>query len=298
MSLQAFMSSNLSKHGDGFIEIARLIAGENPPQWLARHLQRWSSSVMLDGNVHAKLPGKAEARTRLKKLRDTAESVGRELHDDAVVTLLLTGEFGPLPDNVGLDAVLAEIRRRADVASDRLDLLGTGLDERLEDLRDGIKLIAREFRDSELSQFLKAEPIIDPSATTKQLGALLEEIRRQADGALLSPYLANEVGQTKAGRSRALPPGASSPRAFCAAIILEAWAHFHDGGYPPASNHRPLAKAADKYWLACGGMTKGGWGNNKLLAWRPYFEEASEPSLAEIRIELRRHMKLSSAYND
>jgi hypothetical protein len=95
MSLQAFMSSN-SKDGDGFMETARLVAGESPPSWLAKHLQRWSSSVMLDGNVHAKQFGKAEARARLQKLSEAAESVGRELHDTVVVTPLLAGDFGPL----------------------------------------------------------------------------------------------------------------------------------------------------------------------------------------------------------
>jgi hypothetical protein len=298
MSLQAFMSSHSSKDGGGFMETARRIAGENPPRWLAKHLQGWSSSVLLDGNVHAKQFGRAEARARLKKLSEAAESVGRELHDSVVVTPLLADEFGPLPNNAGVDTVLQEIRRRVDVASSRLDLLGTGLDERLEGLSDGIKLIARELQDPELSGFLRAEESIGPPAPTKVLGALLKEIRRQADAALLSPYLANEAGKTKAGRGRALPPMASTPRAFCAAVILEAWAHFHDGEYPRASNHLGLAAAAEEYWRACGGTADGTWGDNKLLAWRPYFEEASEDSLTGIRKELRRHMIESSVHKD
>jgi hypothetical protein len=66
MSLQAFMSSHSSKDGEGFMETARRIAGERPPRWLAKHLQGWSSSVMLDGNVHAKQLGRAEARASSK----------------------------------------------------------------------------------------------------------------------------------------------------------------------------------------------------------------------------------------
>jgi hypothetical protein len=293
MSLQAFMASSSSKNGDGFSEIARLIAGEDPPRWLARHLQNWSSSVMLDGMVHARQLGKAEARARLKALSEAAELVGRELQDPVVFELLLAEEFGHMPNRAGIDSVLDEIRRRADETSSRLNLLGTGLDERLEDLGDATKLVAREFRDPALSEFLKAEQKIGPPSPTIELGALLKEIRRQADAALLSPYLANEAGKTKAGASRALPPMASTPRAFCAAVILEAWAHFHNGEYASASNEE-LAAAAEEYWRTCGGMADGGWGNNKLLAWRPYFEEASEPSLASIRKELRRHITESS----
>jgi hypothetical protein len=298
MSLAAFMSANLSKDGNGFVETARRIAGEIPPPWLAKHFQRWSSSVMLDGQVHAKQLGKAEARARLTALSEATALVARELHDSVVAALLLADEFGPMPNLAGIDAVLVEIRRRADIASSRLNLLGTGLDEKLERLSDGAKLVAREIRDSALSEILEAEQIIGPPAPTIELSALLKKIGRQADAALLAPYLATETGKTKAGRGRALPPHASSPRAFCAAIILEAWAHFHDGEYPSGSNHRPLAKAAVEYWRACGGTAEGGWGNDKLLAWRPYFQEASEPPLDGIRTELRRHMKLSAEFND
>jgi hypothetical protein len=211
MSLQAFVSSSSSTNGDGFIETARLIAGEDPPRWLAEHLQRWSSSVMLDGMVHAKQPGKAEARARLQKVGEAAEFVGRELDDPIVADCLLADEYGPLPDGAATDIVLHDVRRRAETASARIDLLGTGLDERLERLSDGLNLIARELRDPELSQFLKAEQIIGPPALTKELGAFLEESRRQADAALLSPYLANESGKTKAGRGRACLRGQAHP---------------------------------------------------------------------------------------
>jgi hypothetical protein len=297
MSLPAFQASHSSKDGDGFVKTAEKIAGENPPRWLAKHLQRWSSSVMLDGNVHAKQFGKAEARTRLRKLSEAADLVGRELQDTVVAAPLLAEEFGPLPDKAGVETVLKEIGRRADDASSRLDLLGTGLDERLELLSDGLRLIARELQDPELSEFLRSEQIIGPQAPTKELDAFLKEIHRQANAALLSPYLANETGNTKAGRSRALPPMASTPRAFCAAIILEAWAHFHDGEYPRASNHPPLWEAADAYWGACGGETGGGWLNGQLTAWRPYFKAAVKDSLAAVRREIRRHMIEPSVKN-
>jgi hypothetical protein len=296
--MPAFISSNSSNDGDGFMETARLIAGENPPRWFVKHLQRWSGSVFLDGNVHAKLPGKAEVLARLRKLSEAVELAERELHDPDVIGHLLAEEFGPLPDNAGLDATLREIGRRADVSSSLPKLLGTGLDERLGFLSDGLMLIARELQDPELSEFLKAEQIIGPPAPTRKLDAELKEIKRQAEAALLSPYLVTEARQAKAGRARALPPMESSTRALCAAVVLEAWAHFHDGEYPVASNHLRLWAAAGEYWRACGGVIKGGWLNGRPSAWAPYFKEASEDSLAGIREELRRHMKLSSVYND
>jgi hypothetical protein len=296
MSVENFIAANDSRDGEAFIEVAQLIAGESPPVWLASHLLRWSACVMLDGAVQSKQLGKAEARVRLQNLGRAAESIERELHDPAIETHLLAAEFGPMPNNAAIDTALKEIRRRADAASSRLDLLGTGSDARLEDLSDGAKLVARELQDPELSEFLKAEQI-GPLQTNVELGTLLKQIGRQANAALSSPHLATSAGKTKAGRSRAFPPKASSPRSFCAAVILEAWAHFHNGEYPPPSNPE-LAAAAERYWYLCGGITKkGGWGATRLTAWRPYFEEASEPSLADIRKELRRHVIESSFHN-
>jgi hypothetical protein len=296
MSLPVFMSSHSSKDGGGFMETARLIAGENPPRWLAKHLQRWSSSVMLDGNVHAKQLGKAEAQARLQKLSKAADLVQREVHDPAIFELLVASEFGPMPNNAGIDTVLEEIRRRADVASSRLNLLATGVDERLGNLSDGAKLVAREIRDSALSEFLEAEELIGPQPSTTELSALLKEIVRKADTARLSPDLSNKAGDTKAGAGRAFRTDASRPRTHCAAVVLEAWAHFHGGEYPRGSNHPRLWKAAVEYWRACGGTKR--WGYGEPLLWRPYFEEAARSSMEETRIELRRHMRFSSLDND
>jgi hypothetical protein len=296
MSLQTFMSAHSSKDGDGFIEVARLITGE-PPRWLAKHLQRWSSSVMLNGAVHSIQPGRAEARLRLRKLSEAAELIERELQDPILDPILEDRKFGPLPVNTSMDAVLREIYRRAELSSSRLDLLATGLDERLELLCDSAKLITRELHDSAISDFLRAEQR-EPTPENIPFGKAILEIKRQAESALLSDYLATRKGKTKAGRSRALPPKAGSPRAFCAAVILEAWAHFHDGDYPGAANPH-LAAAAEEYWRACGGTTEP-WlkdpSNKKTLAaWRPYFAEALASSSEKIRKELRRHLRANAA---
>jgi hypothetical protein len=196
MSLENFMSSHSSKNGAGFIETARLIAGENPARWLVKHLRDWSPCVMLDGNVHARQPGKAEARGRLKKLINAIETIDREIRDAVVLELLLAREFGPLPTSTSMDAVLREIHRRAELASSRLNLLATGLDERLEQLSDCAKLVARELQDSAVSEFLQAEQRGSPPENV-EFGTALIEIKRQAESALLSDYLATKAGKRK-----------------------------------------------------------------------------------------------------
>jgi hypothetical protein len=172
MSLQVFMSSNSSKDGEGFMETARLIAGENPPRWLTKHLKRSSASVFVHGNVHAKQLGRAEARSRLLKLSAATDLVQREVYDPVIFEILVTEEFGPMPDNAGIDTILEEIRRRADIASSRPNLLDTELDDRLGYLSVNAKLIAREIRDPALSEFLWAEEITGPQPLTTGLDAL------------------------------------------------------------------------------------------------------------------------------
>jgi hypothetical protein len=91
ISLETFVAAHESKDGSGFVEAARLIAGQNPPRWLAKYLRNWSPSVMLDAAVHMKQPGRAEVIERLKALTGAAELVEREIHDPVVVKYLLRG---------------------------------------------------------------------------------------------------------------------------------------------------------------------------------------------------------------
>jgi hypothetical protein len=224
MSMQAYTASHSSKHGDGFMESARLIAGENPPRWLAQHLREWSPSIMIDAAVHARQPRRAEMRARLKRVMASAELLQRELQDAALAEFLQTDDLGPIPNLTSLVVALQDIQRRASVA-------------------------------------------------------------------FSSTSLATKSGKTKSGAGRALPPNASSPAAFCAAVVLEAWAYFHHGEHPAASNLE-LAAAANEYWRACGG-NRLGWGDTRLTGWRPDFEEALKPPLMAIRKELQRHMLLS-----
>jgi hypothetical protein len=183
---------------------------------------------MLDAGVHAKQPGRAEVRRRLKTVLASAELLSRELEEAAITEFLQTDDLGPIPNLTSLIVALQDIQRRAHIA-------------------------------------------------------------------FSSASLTAKSGKTKSGAGRALPPNASSPAAFCAAVVLEGWAHFHDGEYPAASNLE-LAAAADEYWRACGGV-RVGWGKSRLTGWRPDFEEALEPPLMALRKELQRHLLLSEMHD-
>ncbi len=294
LSLGSFMASNSSKRGDGFIECARLIAGENPSRGLVKYLRDWSSSVMLDIAVQSRQPSKAEVYARLKKLIANVEAALQELRDPAVVAFLNFADLEPIP------IPAAGMEQRLQRWSVRITLLGSippagglELSIKLFKLVEGIELIRRELEQPALTEFLEID---DPGPLpTASLVSALKEIAGRAQYALSSPCLVDKTGHAKSGSGRALPPMGSSPRAFCAAVIIEAWTHAHDGNCPAPSNEG-LAKAANEYWQACGGVAEG-WGDTRLKSWRPYFRQAATPPLAKIRKELRRYILLTVEFD-
>ena len=128
--------------------------------------------------------------------------------------------------------------------------------------------LEREFHfeiDKEFAGFRRALPLI----------------AARAHKAARSPALSKQSGKTRRGRGKALLPGTYNPKIFCALVIAEAWKFIH-GKYPTPVN-RTAANAAEDYWQASGGSTDG-W-NDRLGAWRPYFQNARGPQVAVERAE-------------
>src|SRR5450631_3668819 len=106
---------------------------------------------------------------------------------------------------------------------------------------------------------------------------MLPDLAGRAERAMASSVLSTEGGKTRPGRRKSLPPGASSAKLFCAALVAEAWKNFH-GDDPPPRN-RDAASAAHTLWRAVGGETKG-WGTDPLNRWRYYFQRVQGPPMA------------------
>jgi hypothetical protein len=162
----------------------------------------------------------------------------------------------------------------------------TAMKKRLAEVAAAASLLRDALNDTPTREFLE----IMPGGRIEYHGLLdriLPDLAERAERASASSALSAQDGTTKAGRTRAMPPGALSAKVFCAALIAETWAYFHSGD-PPPRNQR-AARAADALWRGSGGETTG-WGSDPLKSWRPYFEQARQPSLTEIRKEMRRHL--------
>ena len=98
-------------------EIARLIAGDDAPAWLADHLRRWGPSVFLDRAVEKRQPSRSEMRQCLVKIKDAASLLQRALAEASIREFLEAPPLKPI-DNIGaLDRSLTDLADRAGRAS-------------------------------------------------------------------------------------------------------------------------------------------------------------------------------------
>jgi hypothetical protein len=109
-------------------------------------------------------------------------------------------------------------------------------------------------------------------------------------------------GGAKPGRGKAMPPDATTPYVYCAAMIAEAW-HFLHEGYPAAAN-QVAAAAADVLWnlskiphgVDADNDERSRWGIDKLNGWRPHFIAAlaQKPVMGNHHDRYVRHMKIAA----
>jgi len=157
--------------------------------------------------------------------------------------------------------------------------------KRLAEVRDAALLLRDALNDTPIREFLEIAPL-GPIEFRGVFDQMVQELAGRAERAMASTLLSTETGKTKAGRTRAMPPDASSAKLFCAALVAEAWAYFYHSDPPP--RNQDAAREADAYWRAAGGETNS-W-TVPLNGWRPYFQQVQEPSVATVRREFRRHL--------
>lgn len=130
---------------------------------------------------------------------------------------------------------------------------------------------------------------LEGNVRIENLGDLEHTLRiigERAASAAVSPRISTSGTTAKKGQGKALPAKALHPKVFCALIISETWKFLH-GKYPGSRNPKAAA-AADAYWRASGGSTRG-WGRTRLSGWRPHFEKVESAAAEKMRNEVRRH---------
>ena len=155
---------------------------------------------------------------------------------------------------------------------------------RMKEIQDAATVLLDMLGDAPTKEFLEVEGRLQ----IENVGGLEHVLKGISGGAKIATesLVSQATGATKPGRGKALPRSAISPKAFCALIVAEAWAHLH-GDYPAPRNQRAAA-AAQALWQSVGGTTSS-WGSEPLTGWSYYFTEARSEAAESLRKETRRH---------
>jgi hypothetical protein len=71
----------MSSDPPSFVDVARLIARDNPPTWLPELLRRLGLELKRDRELHESLPSKADLRRKLTVAKEAAEHITSLLND-------------------------------------------------------------------------------------------------------------------------------------------------------------------------------------------------------------------------
>jgi hypothetical protein len=159
---------------------------------------------------------------------------------------------------------------------------------RLGKIGEAALLLCRELGQPAIREFLEVPPAV-PIENMGLLDKGLRDLAGRANRASKATSLVNKAGKSKAGRSRAAPPGAISAQTYCALLIAETWKYFR--GRDPAPRNKQAAKAADAYWRAAG-CERITWGEDPLNAWRYHFGKArTAEAIGGICADHSRHLE-------
>jgi hypothetical protein len=196
------------EEADSFDKVARLVAGGDPPKWLARHFKNYAASLGLHRRVVMRQPTRSAMIELLSEIEGAAGLLSYALSNNPTREFLENSRLGPIDYAMRFENDLTDFALRILAAKNSLS---------------------------------------------------------------------SKEGGAKPGPGKAMPPDATTPHVYCAAMIAEAW-HFLHEGYPAAAN-REAAAAADVLWNLSkipGGVDAANddrirWGTDKLNGWRPHF---------------------------
>ena len=97
---------------DALKPVAELIVPD-PPDWLAEHLSRWTTTIYMHQAIERRQPTRAQMVKILAKVRDAADLLRRALGEPSVCEFLNAGASRPLDASYKFQLVLEELHIRA-----------------------------------------------------------------------------------------------------------------------------------------------------------------------------------------
>jgi hypothetical protein len=94
-----------------YAEIARLVAGEKAPPWLADHFRRWIPSLYLDRHVAAQQPTRAQMRRSLEQMAADPEFAEVAASEIPVREFLESPPLGTIEEFASAEQRAEDLRR-------------------------------------------------------------------------------------------------------------------------------------------------------------------------------------------
>jgi hypothetical protein len=165
--------------------------------------------------------------------------------------------------------------------------------ERLEAVERASLLLQRELE----APFIRN--LLDISKTTRNISipiAALRDLSERAEFARSSPLLTATTGKTKSGRGKPKIPDLFDAKVLCAARVVELWLYFRK--VEPGAGNLDAAAAAQAYWLASGGKSKGH--GDPLNGWYDYFkivrDQKGSAALTRLRFMWQQDLRQSERH--
>jgi len=111
-----------SQDREHYVKIARLVAGDNPPPWLADQFRRWIASLYLDRHVTARQPTRAQMRACLQRMEADPEYAKRAALYGPIRGFLEAPPLGKIEGLASPEERAEDLRRRAAHAARSPDL--------------------------------------------------------------------------------------------------------------------------------------------------------------------------------
>ena len=102
-----------SQDHERYVAIARLVAGETAPAWLADHFRRWAPSLYLDRHVAAQQPTRAQMREWLQQMATDPEFAEDAASEIPIREFLEAPPLGKIEAFASAAERAEDLRRRA-----------------------------------------------------------------------------------------------------------------------------------------------------------------------------------------
>jgi hypothetical protein len=140
----------------------------------------------------------------------------------------------------------------------------------LDEITDALALVRRNLENPSIRDLITRTTTLSPSVD--KLVAAVDDLSRRVGRVRSSPLLVGRDGKTKRGRGKPRVENVFDAKTMCAARILELCRFLNK--FEPGARSTQAAKAAEAYWIASGGTSRGT--KDLVSGWKRHFKAARD----------------------